>query len=374
MGERKLNRILVLCSASIIFGAMTFGCGDKPKKSDELDEPAPYQPAGFPGGDDSRRPANPYGNGDTGKGDLPPRNYDDTGTPNVDGDTVKPDPPPGGDPGDPTDPVPTPTPTPTPDPDPVPPDAPVETPPQFEGVWTFYQYCVIAEDRVEAMNYLPLFPNILFFEAWLKDIQTTVAAVRVRLPYAKDGRIPQENCMDAYNLFKEKIVFSLAPDPIKTERFDIVNIDPISGLPSLRALNLRDNKIVNMTFLRNLTALKFLDLSVNLIKKVPKLRRTMLKGLVNLEEFGIEYQGKEFSILDLVGVAQLFNVQSFKMIRLKGNTIDPSNLRYFPTDFKVSTTRVLQFLVGTESCDEIKWGFHYPAQLEEKRLVHCGSR
>lgn len=357
---------------------MVSGCGatsDTPL-DDELNPP--FTPSNYRENDatGSKR-KNPYGSNDTGKADVPPRNYGDGGNTNVDGDTVKPDPPPA-DPGDPGDPIPPPPPGPPPPvpppPQPTPPEDPVPTPSQFEGVWTFYQYCVIAEDRVEAMNYANMFENILHFEAWLADIQVTVAAIRVRLPYPRDNRIPQKNCLDAYNLFKEKVVFSLAPDPEKNERFEIVNIDPISGLPNLRGLNLRDNKIVDMTFLRNLTALRFLDLSINRIKVIPKLRRSVKVGLINLEELGIEYQNEEFTPLDVTGVAQLYNVRSFKMMRLKSNIVDPSNLRFFTEDFQVSTTRVLQFQIGSESCEALKWGFSYPPQLEEKRVIHCGAR
>ena len=254
-----------------------------------------------------------------------------------------------------------------------PPEEPVETPAEFEGKWTFYNYCVIAEDRVEAINYIELFPNELYFEAWLKDIQVTVSAIRQRLPYGQDGRPPQDNCLDAYNLFKTKVIFSLAPDFENGEVFDIVNIDPISGLPGLRGLNLRKNKIVNMTFLRNLTNLRFLDLSQNLIEVIPPLRRTQDIGLIRLAELSLEYQGEANTPLDLGGLLEIHNVKYFQFLRIKGNIIDPSQLRFFTKGFRVSTTRVLKFLIGRESCEPMVWGFPYPDQLEEKRKITCGD-
>ena len=364
-----------VCCTALLASA---GCGKKDQDEPEDDPPKPFVPQNQEALDKASKKFDPFDGEDSNTGDSPPHNYDDTGDEDVigggpvEGDPSAPPPPVPGDPEDPPPPGPPGPPPPPPGP-PSPPDGPVETPDQFEGVWTFYQYCVIAEDMVEAMNYIDLCPSAEHFQAWLSDIQVTVAAIRVRLPYPQDQRPPQESCWDAYELFKTKVLFSLAPNPEKNERFEIVNIDPISGLPNLRGLNLRDNKIVNMTFLRNLNSVTFLDISVNLVKKVPTLRRTSQHGLTSLVEFGIEYQGDTYSDLDLSGVAQLYNVQSFKLLRIKGNTIEPSALRYFPEDFRVTTTRVLQFLLGAASCDPEKWGFRYPSQIEEKRVLHCGG-
>jgi hypothetical protein len=345
---------------------LVLSCGAPEEHGFSDQDYEPYKPSQLVGKNrDSGRSYDRNRGDDRGGVDRDPRNYGESGDEIVSGGSrVDPAPPPGlpgGDPGTGGGPP----------PPPAVPDGPVPTPEQFEGVWSFYQYCVIAEDRVEAMNFIELFESPEFFEAWLADIQVTVAAVRQRLPYPQDGRIPQENCRDAYNAFRSKILFDLSPDSLKNERFDIVNIDPIAGLPNLRSLNLRDNKIVDMTFLRNLSGLKFLDLGLNLIEVVPSLRRGNTSGLIYLEELGLEYQGEEFSRLEIMGVAQLYQVQSFKLLRIKGNKISPAGLRFLPSDFRVSSTRVLQFILGNDSCDVEKWGFHYPDQIEQKRVALC---
>jgi hypothetical protein len=366
------NFLLLSVTWNLVF---VLSCG-APENSDFSDQDyQPYKPSQLVGKNrGSGRGYERGRGGDRNGADIDPRNYGESGDEIVSGGSrVDPAPPPGLPGGDPTE-GPSDPGTGGPPPPPAMPGGPVATPEQFEGVWSFYQYCVIAEDRVEAMNFIELFESPEFFEAWLSDIQVTVAAIRLRLPYPQDGRVPQENCRDAYNVFRSKILFDLSPDSLKNERFDIVNIDPISGLPNLRSLNLRDNKIVDMTFLRNLSGLKFLDVGVNLIEVIPSMRRGNTSGLVHIEELGLEYQGEEFSDLNIMGVAQLYQVQSFKLLRIKGNKISPAGLRFLPSDFRVSSTRVLQFILGSDSCDVEKWGFRYPDQIEHKRLDLCEAR
>lgn len=376
--------LLFISLTSTVF----YGCGSPDKPEEEEEELDTFVPPELPRDPVSSNNLNDVFNNDQGGSNDSPRTFGENGDETYEGEGKPKDPPTQGPPPD----RPPPQGNPIPGGEPIPgqpgqpgqPGEPGEqpgpgageaqqTPEQFEGVWTFYNYCVIAEDETEARHYADLFPTEEHFLSWLAEIQKTVAAIRIRLPYSRDARVPQDNCSDAYNFFKTKVTFDLSPNPAKNERFDIVNIDPISGLPGLKGLNLSDNKIVYMKFLRNLEALKFLDLSLNKIESIPSLRRNMFTGLLKLEELGLEYQGDEFTPVDIEGVAKLWNVRSFKMLRLKGNTISPASLRYFPEEFRVSTTRVLKFVVGAESCMLERWGFRYPNQLEEKRQLQCGS-
>lgn len=230
----------------------------------------------------------------------------------------------------------------------------------------------MAEDRAEAEKVIKDFPTKDEFEAWLLDIQTTVKAIRIRLPLARNpSDSTTTNCRAAYDLFKTKQLFTLAPDPARGENFHIINIDPISGLPNLISLNLRENDIINIKFLRNLTKLQFLDLAQNKVEIIPRLyNRYTRRGLMDLKTLGLEFQDVQ-KPLDIAGVSPL--TTNLISLRLGRNQVPPDPLRGLPRLLRTNAVNTLLFAPGTPSCDKgDDWDDTlYPDQIEEERLKKC---
>jgi hypothetical protein len=255
----------------------------------------------------------------------------------------------------------------------APPPGGAEAPSQFEGIWTFYNYCLFAEDEIESEKIKQYFPNQKYFEAWLKDIQRTVAAIRIRL---KQPRRPDlastESCRKAYDEFLQRRVFSLAPNPAAREAFEINNVEPISGLPDLQDLDLYDNKIVNIKMLRNLAALRYLELGKNLIKQVPPLENTVARvGLFNLIQIGLEFQDALESPLKIDGLSVLAKSRAFLRLKIAGNLVEPTPLRGLADNLEVVHLSRLWFVPGTVACYERRSGKGYPLAVEKERAAKC---
>lgn len=296
-----------------------------------------------------------------------------------------PPPPAGGEPGEPTEGEPAepseggpPTPVPTPAP------SNVETPEQYELLWTFKDYCMMAESRPEAEKYLGDFPSQEHFESWLLDIQKTVAAIRVRLNVPKKiGVDVGADCEFAYQQFQQVHTLSLAPSG--KEVFEIANIDPISGmLPNLKNLNLANNLIVNIKFLRNQRQLETLALGGNLISVIPPMVNPNNKefGLYKLRDLGIEFQnmptedGKPLANLTPIGLQPLGPGKALKRVRINSNMVDPTGLRGQAQDLTVSTPAALLFKAGSDACKAGTSGkpeTFYPVQVETERKCKCGG-
>lgn len=249
-----------------------------------------------------------------------------------------------------------------------------ETPEQFEGVWVFYHYCLFAESVIESEKIKPLFPDEEYFEAWLEDIQKTVAAIRVRLrtPINPEETDVTVSCGEAYEVFKSKRTFSLAPDPANNEDFDIANIEPISGLPRLEDLVLSQNEIINMKYLRNLGSLRYLNLANNKIEAVPPLinPRTQV-GLTNLKQLGLEFQGEAESNIDITQIASLRRAGMIKVFKINGNLVEPTPLRGMPQDFVITNPNRLTFVAGQINCFQSVAGMRYPTMIEGERRKKC---
>jgi hypothetical protein len=264
----------------------------------------------------------------------------------------------------------------------------VPTPPPYEGVLTFKDYCMIAEDRATAEGYKDDFESDKHFESWLFDIQVTVAAIRRELKeVAAVGLSVEKSCDKAYKTFQSVATLSLEND-------NIVNVSPISGFfPNLASLDLRDNLIQDMTFLRCLELLKHLDVSNNFISQVPPLVLIVTKpdktsevkcGMWSLAEFGIERQFFKLPEEEKAGIPPLkmdglrllaINPRhELNKVRINLNLVDPNGFRGLRSDLTVSKPNNLNFKKTGPACKAAPANQpmeKYPVQIEEVRVTMC---
>ncbi|MBP9706589.1 MAG: hypothetical protein KBD78_03035 [Oligoflexales bacterium] len=252
----------------------------------------------------------------------------------------------------------------------------VPTPDKYEGVLDFKHYCMIAEDPNYAAIYKKDFLTPEYFDVWLVDIKATVRAIRIRLPAPNQGASVsiKDDCQVAYDKFKQAIVLDLSPFAGDNHDFQLINITPISGSLKLRGLNLRDNRVLDMKFLRNLTTLEWLELAGNQLITIPQLKNfknnLYMKSLL---ELGIEYQGEPFSDLRIDYGAFSSVVENLRKIRLRHNYVSPREFRGLNNEFVLSGLEALQFKVGDESCrkDNLPYTLPYPTQIEAERQKSC---